>query len=112
MLGCCLDLQNPFVPQGKREALLRGKEELYHGLTRTSSHNGENNITMLNISKMTRPGSETSILQSFTMPGLTAQDYGVKLKGALLPSFLPSVFDVPSTSYGYEYSTVTHHSKD
>lgn len=86
------------MPQGKREALLRGKEELCHGLTRSSSHEDENDITMLNISKMTRPVSDTLISQSFTMSGLTAQDYGVKLKVALLPSFLPTAFDVPSPS--------------
>lgn len=53
---------------------------------------------MLNISKMTRPVSDTLISQSFTMSGLTAQDYGVKLKVVLLPSFLPTAFDVPSPS--------------
>lgn len=89
---------------------MRSKEELCHSLTRTSSHKGENSITMLNISKMTRPGSETSISQSFTMPGLIAQDYDVKV--ALLPRLLPNSFDVPSTSSCYEYCTVTPHLKD
>lgn len=94
----------------KREALLRGREELCHGLTRKSSHKGENNITVLNISKMTRPGSETWIWQSCTMPGLIAQDYDVKV--SLLPNLLPNAFDVPSTCYCYEYCTITHHWKD
>lgn len=69
------------MPQGKREALLRGKEELCRGLTRSSSHKGENNITMLNISKMTKPVSDTSISQSFTMPGLTAHGLWCKAEG-------------------------------
>lgn len=45
----------------EKGSFTEGQGGALSGLTRKSSHKGENNITVLNISKMTRPGSETWI---------------------------------------------------